>query len=141
MKKISLLFVLFFAIAFSVVNAQNGQSAFSQVAIYDNQNGTATVELKLTPNGQGMVVRDMTISGDRVHGTMTLTNNSRVSPFTMTSSTQGNGNATILVVTFPVTESTENGGESLLLQVNYDRRVGDHLVQDSFAVEHTIRRR
>lgn len=104
MKTMKLFFAFFAALAFTGTlsaqngNGQQGNAVISEVKIYDNGNGTGTIEVRISGN-QAHEVRDVAINltSARISGTATLsTSQSRTGGGLSIEPSAGNGNTVII---------------------------------------------
>jgi hypothetical protein len=143
MKKTGFIALLLLtACFFTRVTAQNVQSVFSEVKIYDNHNGTGTVEAKVNPQVSGsMRVSEMRLRGNRVGGFCVLSGMARTLPWGYAA---GNGNSVMLIANFPMVPGSGSGPEFLDLEVDVlylTGGSGGHYISDSFSASHAVRDR
>lgn len=63
------LVVLFLFSGFGFVIAQNGNAVVSEIQIYDEEDGTASIEIRISGNNAGTVgTVGVSVSGDRIVG-------------------------------------------------------------------------
>lgn len=108
--QISLVAILLFS-GFGIVNAQNGNAVVSEVKIYDEEDGTASVEIRISGNLSANVrTVAVSVSGDRIpNGTI-----SGVAGIT----TRCVDCPTILGTTIPISEAS--AGKSDQVDVSID---------------------
>jgi hypothetical protein len=148
MKKMigSGLLMLAFALMVSL-SAQNAQSLFTEVKLYDNGDGTGSVEARVNPGQVGsFTVTEMRLSGGRVGGLCVLSGTVRSTPWSMSAgSGPGNGGSVTLVAVFPLRVPASGGPDHLDLEIDLLRRVDSggttHYMTDMFSAGHILRSR
>jgi hypothetical protein len=109
----------------------NGNAVVSEVKVYNDNNGTGTIEVRVSGNlAYAISGGGITISGDRISGTVSLgTDQSRVGSDLIISPSSGNGSSIIVSGNFPMLPRTAgNSPDFVDVNIELSGRVGNNTV-------------